>query len=305
MDEPETADFTVKIDFARHSPDPARVFRTAQELIASFETIDRRLAGALDSGVKTTLLLEDIEAGSLRIRLAQVLDSVDDGAVRELSIRKAVGSYLVKGKHILVEFLNRSSTITDRADIEAVRGELLQAAEDTNVRKIPIYRPLTPAEIVASASEISAAKRHLMKGDSLMLESGAETTSFDLAASMAPEDMEGLLTRESLISKGPMILLVRRPNYLGNTQWGFRHGRQNVVAKIEDHVWLQRFQARQIDVRPGDALRALVEVKVDYGFDNEVVRQTHTIKMVEDVLREHMPMQLPFDEDDDAGEDES
>ena len=50
----------------------------------------------------------------------------------------------------------------------------------------------------------------------------------------------------------PMILAVKKPDYLGDSKWDLRHGKRPISARIEDGAWLRRFQSREVDVRPGN-----------------------------------------------------
>jgi hypothetical protein len=111
---------------------------------------------------------------------------------------------------------------------------------------------------------------------------------------VVPETIEALLTRETLSSKSEMILMVKKPDYLGQSQWDFRHGTRPVIAKILDTAWLRQFQTRKVDVRPGDSLRADVEVVVKYGYDNEVVSIQYNIVHIKAVLPGYPEHQFPL-----------
>src|SRR3990170_8137343 len=123
------ASFSLVIEFERHSPDPGRVFRAAEGLISLFQEIDRDLAGSIDSKIEPVMMLEDVEAGSLRIWLAQLVNSIDDEALKKLDWKPAVGIFLVKAKYKLVEWMNRSGEVKEYKDLAALSGELRQLAE--------------------------------------------------------------------------------------------------------------------------------------------------------------------------------
>lgn len=81
-----------------------------------------------------------------------------------------------------------------------------------------------------------------------------------------------------------MVLPVKKPDYLGDSRWQLRYGKRNIEARILDEDWLRRFQRREIDVRPGDALHCLVETEVRYGHDNELLTESFTVARVIAVL---------------------
>ncbi len=100
------------------------------------------------------------------------------------------------------------------------------------------------------------------------------------------EDIEALAVSRTLESPpSPMILAVKKPDYLGTSQWDLRLGRKTIQAKIQDADWLRRFQAREEDVRPGDALECMVVVTQLYGHDNELVAERFAVVTVINVLR--------------------
>ncbi len=71
---------------------------------------------------------------------------------------------------------------------------------------------------------------------------GEEKTDFNLSLHIAPETIEDLITSESIQSLSEMILKVKKPDFLGTSQWEFRHDNRTIIAKILDDDWLKRFQ---------------------------------------------------------------
>ena len=112
--------------------------------IEAFQVIDEELVQSVDVKIEPVLLLEDIETGSLRALLRTVLTAIDDEALKKIDWRPAVGKYLVKGKHILIDFMSRNKTISSRNQISDLGNRLLSASQETGVRQIPTYVPLPP-----------------------------------------------------------------------------------------------------------------------------------------------------------------
>lgn len=79
-----------------------------------------------------------------------------------------------------------------------------------------------------------------------------------------------------------------------------RHGKRNILARIEDEQWLRRFPGKQVDVRPGDALRCTVQIENNYGYDNELVSERFTVSEVLEVLVNRVELlELPLEDDPD------
>lgn len=293
---PDEADFAIEIDFRRGTGSPQRVFRAADKMVQALQRIDEALCVSVDTNITPILMLEDIEAGSIRIWLKNVLHTLDDQAIKDLDWKPAVGRYLVRAKYAYIRWANKADP--ERTLMDLVR-ELRTIASETDIKHLPDYAPPSTAELAEAAKQVDDAKAQLSEGDriSYMTEDDG-AIDFDLAVSWSEDELSDLLIRETTkFENMPMNLIVKRPDYLGVSKWEFRHGRRPISARIEHDTWLTDFQARKIDIRPGDALRCLVTIEHAYGFDNELVSETHTVTRVEEVLENQVRQARLLEED--------
>ena len=284
MPRDEDGIFCLKVEFEHGTPDPSRVFRTITQLISAFSEFDHELAESVGTDITTTLLLEDIEAGSLKAWLRNAVESVDDAAIKELSWKKAVGSYLVKAKRATLRVLADKQTISERKEVTEVQNELLQLAEATHIAAFPHYQPVAPERILRLVRDVSSATGQLGPNDTAAYESDDGSVHINKAFAISAEAVETLLTRETVASESTMILKVKKPDYLGVSQWELRHGEHPITASVADIEWLRSFQDRERDVRPGDSIRARVRTEIKYGFSNEVVAMHYTVLEVIAIL---------------------
>ena len=289
------ADFCIEIGFQKGTPEPARVFRAMTGLIEAFQAVDKKLVQSLDVTVEPMLLLENVEAASIKAWLRSVLTGIDDDALKRMDWKAAVGVYLVKAKYLMVDFLGKRSTISNRAEIVDLQQKLVAAAENTPMDSV-LFRTLLPeTDIVESLKIISDPLSGLQSGDTAVyITADEQEAPFNISFSFSPETIQDLLTKETITSTAIMILKVKRPDYLGEAMWEFRHEGHPFPAKILDVDWLIRFQERREEVRPGDALRAEVELRVHYGFDGEVVNIHRSILKVLEVIQLEPPQQTGF-----------
>lgn len=113
MNPEDPSSYTIKIDFSRGTPDPARVFDATASYIRAFQGMDTSLLYPFDvPGVRSIVLLEDIQAGSLLTILKTILEGVDDEALKDLDWKKAVGAYLVRAKHRLIAYIDKKESRT-------------------------------------------------------------------------------------------------------------------------------------------------------------------------------------------------
>ena len=297
-DPPSDADFAIYIDFVKGEGNAARVFQAADAMIRALQKLDHALCASIDTHIEPVLVLEEIQTGSIKIWLRDALKSADDQALKSLDWKPAVGKYLVRAKYVYIEWANKDGK--DGSLINLAR-QLSTIASETDVKHLPDYAPPSVKDLADATKDIQSAKAYLLPGDRITYlpspksGTGLAPLDFDLSVSWAPEELLSVTTKETTkFENMPMNLIVRRPDYLGTAMWEFRHGKQTIAAKIMDGPWLQRFQNRAIDVRPGDALKCLVTIERNYGYDNELLDEKFIISVVEDVLQNQMrQLELP------------
>lgn len=279
------------IDFKKGEGSPTRIFSAATEFIHAFEKLDKVLSASIDTSIRPAMILEDIEVGSLKIWLRNALEATDDQSLRDLEWRKIVGAYLLSAKYAVLSWID-----DDKAprSLPGLRKQLQQLAAETDVRHLPDYSPPDPIGLIEAAKQIQTAKDLLDPKDRVIFQNADHEIEINMSVRLEADKLAELATKETIrVPPAPMILAVKKPDYLGNSKWEFRHGRKPIFAKIEDEEFLSNFQNRETDVRPGDALRCQVSVEMKYGFDNELISENFIITEVSEVLDDR-PFQSSF-----------
>lgn len=289
------ADFGFEIDFLRGVGPASRVFQATHDFIKACEALDDELVRSIDSSIETVLVLEDIEAGSIKTWLRNSLVAVDDEALKTLDWKPLVGKYLVRSKYAVIRWIDDDSTPRSLPDL---RREIQQIAAETDVRHLPDYTAPSPGALVSAVRDFQAVKDRLLPGDRARLLTHEGDIEFNLSVTLQIEDIEALAVARTIENPpAEMILPVKKPDYLGDSKWELRHGKRNISAKIEHQEWVRQFQQRRVDVRPGDSLRCVVRVENLYGFDNELLSERFTVMEVLEVMVNRFEvLDLPFEE---------
>ena len=288
------SDFAFYIDFKKGEGSASRVFSATHEFIRACERLDRDLVASIDASIETVMVLEDIEAKSLKTWLRSTLKATDDQALKDINWKPLVGKYLVRAKYMVLGWMDDDNTPKNLPDL---RRELQKLASETDVRRIPDYAPISPSSLIDAIRGFESVKDHLVDGDvaSLDLPDG-ESIEFNISARINVDDIEAFAIKETQTHRAPcMVLQVRKPDYLGASMWEFRLGKRPLLVKIEDEDWLEQFQSRKVDVRPGDAIKCAVRIEMMYGHDSELIREKHYIEKVQEVLvRQDDQFDLPL-----------
>jgi hypothetical protein len=300
MANPPKGDFCIVIDFDKESSNPERIFMAMSNIITSFKKLDDSLIKSIDKNITPVLILEDIEAGSIKTWLKQLIEQINDDALKNIDWKPLVGQYLVKAKYIVLNFLEGKTRITDSKEIKKLQNDLYELAEKTDVNKFPSYTPVSVPKLIDNIDRINTTLQPLNHKDKVSFLSQQGDATFNLDFNFVPNEIEDLLTKETLSNTSLMILKVKKPDYLGNSQWEFKYDKRTIFVKISDADWLTSFQQRKQDVRPGDSIKGTVKIDVKYGYDMNVINTHYEIIKVDSIVRDETFNPQIFDEDEDA-----
>lgn len=278
----ETADFELRAVFDKKSRDPQRVFQTLSELIPVLQELDHLLLQSIDPEFEAELILDDIEIGSIRTILKTFIKSLPDEGLLDLDYKRILGQYLVNCKYMLLKWLDGKYEINGRTDLNAIIGDLFKEAEKIEVTPIPAPTPISDQQLVKVINKIQHSLRHLHATDSV--EYISKRGKVSLNKELQVDNLDKLLVEQSETFDNIMIMKVKMPDYLGEKMWEFRYDNHVVDVKINDYDWLQQFQQGDVDLKPGDSLKAKVQVVVDYGYNHEVIHKHYFLVKVIEII---------------------
>lgn len=284
MNPPETGDIEIRVEFERGTGDPTRVFRVMTGLIESAQSLDTHLALSIGATVRTSLVLQDVEATSLKAKLRTVVSSLPDEALKAGEVKKVIGHFLVAAKHKILDWCGERDEIGNRGEVKQLQRELHELAEASDVKLLPAYAPMELPILLADISAIREALSYLAANDEASFTSVEGQSKYNPKLHVSEAIVQELVTREKIPSKGEKIIKIKKPDFLGNSKWEFKYAGHAIEAKMLDHAWLQRYQGNQQPLNPGDSLRVILTEEVSYGYDSEIVHIEYEVLEVLDVL---------------------
>lgn len=285
MSDTRSEEFEIRVEFQRGEGDPTRVFRAMAGLIEAAQRVDTHLALMIGASVRTTLVLQDVEASSLKSRLRSIVEAIPDEPLQHGETKKLIGHFLLKGKHKILDWCQDRNAISDRAEVKQLETELDQLAQQTDIKQLPAYAPIDTPSLLGDIVAVNDALLPLQGNDAATFKSSEGSSRYNPHLVVSEGVIREIVTRERLSSTGERILKVKKPDYLGTSKWGFRYGNHMIEAKITDLAWLTRFQNTEEHVHPGDSLRVMFFEEVSYGYDNEVVHTEYEVREVLSVIR--------------------
>ncbi|MGJ3521657.1 hypothetical protein ACR4XJ_01350 [Nitratidesulfovibrio sp. D1] len=291
----EDAAFVITINYDPLAESPARIFMVAGELLQILQKVDTLLTASVDEQIGSRFVIERIESGSLRMRIATLLKAVDDDALKSMDWKKAVGKYVVKAKYFLLKKLENCE-IKSKADLDGLAHDIRILAEQTNVLRMPAYRMVQPLDLAGSIVGLGKSLEGLKTGESIEFYSGDGSARIEKDNMLSQDYVEELLTEKTIVNTVDRILTVKKPDFLGDSRWVFKFSGTLYEANVDDVEWLSRFRSGSIDIRPQDSLHVTVKESFRYGSGGVLISQKNTILYVRDIVRakREMTLGLPY-----------
>ena len=260
----------------RRVPDagPARLVQDAIE--ASY----RALTGSTALQLETVAVLEEVSRKSLSLWLRVRMS----GDARLAASDPSQLKFFARGTLAILAWMDGSST-HQLADLQQAIRVLAWGTSITTTSQ-----PVLPssAQLIEAVSAWQRAKEALAAGDRARLITN--NGSADIGASKRIAEPRTLLQSRTLVNKSAdMIFVVEMPDYQATSQWQLKHGSTRTRAIAEPGTLLDRFYRRELDIRPGDALRCRVDVETSYGPDYEVLAERFRIVEILEVLPASRP----------------
>lgn len=256
----------------RQSLDINAVKRLQEAVEASY----RALAGSVKVELETAAVLEEVAKHSLSLWLR--VRRAGDGALSESSDASLL-KFLARGTLAIIAWMDGSPTL-QLADLQqAIRVLAWGTSVTTNAQ------PVLPSssELVDAVSAWQRAKAGHAGTDRVRIITNNGSAQLDLEKRIA-EPRTLLLARKLVNHSAEMIFVVEMPDYHATGQWLLKHGGTRTTAIAEPGTLLDQFYKRELDIRPGDALRCKVDLETSYGPDHEVLAERFRIVEIVEVL---------------------
>ena len=257
---------------SRKIPDagPVRLIQDAVE--ASY----RALAGPAQVQFETVAVLEEVSKRSLSLWLR--VQASGDGALAATSDASSL-KFLARGTLAIIAWMDGSPTL-QLADLQQAIRVLAWGTSITTTA-----HPVLPSssELVEAVTAWQRAKGSFGPGDAVRIITNNGSAELDLSKRIA-EPRTLLLSRKLVNHSADMIFVVEMPDYQATGQWLLKHGETRTTAVAEPGTLLDKFYRRELDIRPGDALRCKVDWETSYGPDHEVLAERYRIVEIVEVL---------------------
>jgi hypothetical protein len=276
--------YDIKLDYEAGKSDPYKIFMAYSEAIRSFKRIDSLLCKSLNYANSCRQTLENVQPGSIIARIKAQLEYPEDELFEPLGYaQKEVQQYMTKSTEIIFNSLNNGKIETEN-QIEDIQEKIVAAAKETAIGSSFSFSAPRVSEIVDALKEVSESSSFLSENESLSYTSDNTHISIPTKIEVDVKKIETEMKKTIITTKRRLILKIKMLYLIGNAQWEFKLGKQNIKAKILDNDWINSFQNKMIILFPGDALEVGVEISEEYDKYGNLIDTEHTIEKVYNII---------------------
>ena len=270
--------FCLTVNYDKSSPDPEHIFLGMGKFLEALKALDNDAIHCIDNELSPSLLLEDVQNGSIKLWLRNFISSIPDEGISDLDINKIIGGYLVKAKYIALKFLSDRDTFNNVDEVRELETAIANAAAETNANTLGCYSAPARRDLLEHLSMIGNALSVFRETEQIYIHTTDEdriliNSNFRLPRERIDEFCQG----ENIENISTVLLKIRKIDFLGNSKWSFRYGGKAVEAKMSDGKWFEDFKQRKFAVYPGDALRVKLRTTATYGRNSELISEQHEI----------------------------
>ena len=253
--------FEIYIDYDKNADNPERVFLTLAKLVSEFSNFDSIVCDSLAIKIKSKMVLEKVENGSIKARFRYFLENiVDDEALRTLDWKRIIGNILIAGKYKLLATLNDSSE-DKGSNLTQLQADIFELSKPLVQNSLKVNTPVPCVKLAKCIDGVNSAFNNLKETDKVkyITRQGSIDTKFNPVFSLAYEKTQ--LIEHSYANTYKVLLVVKKPDFLGDSQWAFIYDGKRIDAKIADNVWLESFHNREVTLQVKDSIECDLHIQ--------------------------------------------
>jgi len=286
--------FDIVIYFNPGKGDPARVFKTMSGLIESFQIMDRHLVSMIDVSLKADLVLENVEKGSIKATIRNIVKGIPDEALKNGEGKKIVGYFMHGAKYKILDWCNDRDEISGWEELKLLRDELEQLKEEVKIYGFSRTTTIPVEYLLNDILRIQESLQNLLNEDKAVY--GYDTKSIRLKQDLKipSKVILDILALDTFKETNKKILKVVKTDYERQSMWKFLLDGKVIEAKIAIPEWVEQFQSRRVIVEPGDLIKVLLYEAISYGFEGDIVHSYYEVEKVFNVIKPYSQPKINF-----------
>ncbi len=261
INNPGERDFEINLNFERQKS-PAEAFSQMSRMYEKLLSIDKNVLYNILPTAGIEYELVDIEFGSIKSKVIQLLKAVPDEFIKDIaSPKKLIGLALVGIKHKILKAIE-TNEIQSRENLEKLTNSI-----NKEITRLPNLGVITLEVnnyfVLNSVNNIVLECKKLKQNESLEFRSTKGNAYMKSNAHVNMAKILHELGDQKLEQQRIETLKVKSLDLLSDRAcWNLIRQGKKIEVKILDKEWLSEYHNRQIVIQPNDYLK--IELKIIY-----------------------------------------
>lgn len=273
----KTYTFTLKYD-----PEKDRLFNSFSvmaNILEAQEKSSNLILSVIDPDIIALQQLDFIQKGSLQVRILDALKSLKDDEIRKNGWVYIGRELIIIAKNALIEYIENREEINNKRDIENIKDAIVENAKPVLPPDQTLLLESAGKGLVSSYIETSMEpyKKLSPTQELFYANPTGKIIKVNKKCSFNMSSIEEELSFVEIIENIELILLVKKPDYIGESQWDFQMvsggNSYPLQGKILNEDWLKSFQNSSLSYTdmplPKDALRVIADLKITKKSEND------------------------------------
>jgi hypothetical protein len=278
------------------SQSPTAFFDGVSSVLDALHTLDANLVSFILPSAQAVQRVEQVSIGSLKLKLASLIEGIPEEDIRGLDWQKICGHFLVEGRKTVLRWLRKQPKVSTPEQVDELARELEALCLEAKGPPRRFSRRLLLSLVV-----------RVIRGTQSIPDGETVTVTLDQEKIVLPREAQVLTNVATVVAEQElepfeqeMRLLVKKPDMIGKSKWDFIDRGHVINAKMSDSIWVERYQNKAFALSPGDAIDA--KVRLTPKQDTSASEYSYEIVEVRGVVRSTVVQQpLLFDASPDTG----
>lgn len=268
--------YEIKLDY-ENEPDISVVFGTLHEFTVALNQYNNMLTGFVSNEIKTSSSLIDIQKGSIKTKIQDLIKKIPDEAKIDLYVdnpKEAIKDLLKEGRKVLFEIANVDASQEEKENILFNKTDKLLKDSELSNYGVKVKKDILLKNADAVYQPIKNTNNKISVNIDDIKYELKDCFDFDIKKTFSET------TREN---KFRTNLKIKKPALLGNAKWEFIY-EKSFDAEILDENWLKKLKNREVGILSGDMLDCDVKSIIISNDDNEIIESHYYVLKVHDII---------------------
>lgn len=258
------SEYIVKLEYDKDHDEASQIFFSLSKILSSFAQMDTLLGHTVSGSAKHKQKLISVDNGSIISKILSsmlVFDENENATIGEKPNSVEIENYIKKSKK---QIIDRIQDIDNPQMIHVIENDVYAIAKEHNINNSFDYEPMDIVALGESLVTLTSTVNDLSDTEKVIYKSDNMEQTIPKGKVLSLQSFKETLIDETLTHKRIELLKIKKPDYLGTSQWNVKIKGKFCNVEISDKQWLKKFHNKEFYLGPGDSIRAEIIVTDTY-----------------------------------------